>query len=124
MIVNVPVSIGELIDKLTILAIKHRHAKTPESQANIKREVDLLMRQAEALQLPDDITELGKQLHTVNSELWIIEDRKRQHEREQRFDDEFIELARSVYIKNDLRASIKRQINIICNSDIIEEKIY
>ena len=124
MIVNVPVSIGELIDKLTILAIKHRHAKTPESQANIKREVDLLMRQAEALKLPDEVTELGEQLHIVNSELWDIEDCKRQHEREQRFDDEFIELARSVYIKNDLRASIKRQINIICNSDIIEEKIY
>jgi len=124
MIVNVPVSIGELIDKLTILAIKHQHAKTPESQANIQREADLLMKQAEALQLPDEVTELGKQLHKVNSELWIIEDRKRQHEREQRFDDEFIELARSVYIKNDLRASIKRQINIICNSTIIEEKIY
>jgi hypothetical protein len=124
MIVNVPVSIGELIDKLTILAIKHQHAKTPESQANIKQEVELLMEQAQALQLPDEITELGKQLHTVNSELWIIEDRKRQHEREQRFDDEFIELARSVYIKNDLRASIKRQINTICNSIIIEEKIY
>jgi hypothetical protein len=124
MIVNVPVSIGELIDKLTILAIKHRHAKTPESQANIKREVDLLMGQAEALKLPDEVTELGEQLHVVNSELWDIEDCKRQHEREQRFDDEFIELARSVYIKNDLRASIKRQINIICNSDIIEEKIY
>lgn len=124
MIVSVPVSIGELIDKLTILAIKHQYAKTPESQANIKREADLLLAHAESLQLPDELTELGDQLHKVNADLWIIEDRKRQHEREQRFDDEFIELARSVYIKNDLRASIKKQINIICNSTIIEEKIY
>ena len=124
MIVNVPVSIGELVDKLTILAIKHQHATNSSSQRNIKREADLLMNQAQTLQLPDEVTALGEELYKVNAELWIIEDRKRQHEREQRFDDEFIELARSVYIKNDLRASIKRQINIICNSDIVEEKIY
>ena len=124
MIVSVPVSIGELVDKLTILAIKYQHATNPNSQRNIKREAELLMSQAETLQLPDEVTVLGEQLHKVNAELWVIEDRKRQHEREQRFDDEFIELARLVYIKNDLRASIKRQINIICNSDIIEEKIY
>lgn len=124
MIVNVPISIGELVDKLTILAIKHQHATNFNSRRNIKHEADLLMNQARTLQLPDEVTALGEQLYKVNAELWLIEDRKRQHEREQRFDDEFIELARSVYIKNDLRASIKRQINIICNSDIVEEKIY
>ena len=124
MIVNVPVSIGELIDKLTILAIKHRHAKTPESQANIKREVDLLMRQAEALKLPDEVTELGEQLHIVNSELWDIEDCKRQHEREQRFDDEFISLARKVYFTNDERFTLKNEINLITDSEIREIKDY
>ena len=124
MIVNVPVSIGELIDKLTILAIKHQYAKNTQSQNNIKKEADYLLEQAMALQLPDTITELGEQLYNVNLELWHIEDSKRQHERRQIFDDEFIQLARSVYIKNDLRASIKKQINIICNSDSIEEKIY
>lgn len=124
MIVYVPISIGELVDKLTILAIKYQHATDTGVKSNILHEADLLLIKLATLCLPDEIDTLGEALYNVNQELWDIEDAKRKHERDQRFDRDFIQLARMVYIKNDLRASIKRQINMLCGSSIIEEKIY
>lgn len=124
MIVLVPVSVGELVDKITILRIKLSHAQTPTQTHNISTELHQLTTILDQLVLPADIATHTSQLHAVNQELWDIEDAKRQHEKRQVFDSEFVELARSVYIKNDQRAAIKRQINQVTNSDIVEEKIY
>ena len=124
MIVSVPISIGELIDKITILEIKRANVQTLSQANNVTVELTHLSDILYTLSLPGQVVELSKQLKQVNLELWNIEDAKRQHELQQQFNDKFIELARNVYIKNDLRASIKRQINTICNSTIIEEKIY
>jgi Family of unknown function (DUF6165) len=124
MIVNIPVSIGELIDKITILEIKRANVQNLTQANNVTVELKNLLDVLHALDLPDQVVALTTQLKQVNQELWNIEDAKRNHEKQQQFDNKFIELARNVYIKNDLRASIKRQINTICNSTIIEEKIY
>jgi hypothetical protein len=124
MIVHVPVSVGELVDKITILQIKLTHARTDTQIHNISTELHQLSTILDQLTLPVDITTHISQLHAVNQELWLIEDAKRQHERQQLFDSEFVELARFVYIKNDQRAAIKQQINQITHSDIVEEKIY
>jgi hypothetical protein len=124
MIVHVPVSVGELVDKITILQIKLSHACTPTQTHNISTELHQLSAILDQLALPVDITAHTSQLHSVNQELWAIEDAKRQHERQQIFDSAFVELARAVYIKNDQRAAIKRQINQITHSDIVEEKMY
>jgi hypothetical protein len=124
MIVHVPVSVGELVDKITILQIKLTHARTPTQTHNISTELNKLDAILDQLALPTDIATHTAQLHAVNQELWAIEDAKRHHEKRQLFDSDFVELARSVYIKNDLRAAIKQQINQITHSDIVEEKIY
>jgi hypothetical protein len=124
MIVHVPVSVGELVDKITILRIKLAHARTDTQTHNISTELQQLSTILNQLELPVDITAHTSQLHAVNQELWTIEDAKRQHERQQLFDSEFVELARAVYIKNDQRAAIKRQININTQSTIVEEKIH
>jgi hypothetical protein len=124
MIVHVPVSVGELVDKITILQIKLAHARTPTQTHNIGTELHQLSEILNQLALPADIATHTSQLHAVNQELWLIEDAKRRHEQQQLFDSDFVELARSVYIKNDQRASIKRLINELTHSDIVEEKIY
>lgn len=124
MIVHVPVSVGELVDKITILRIKLTYARTDTQTHNISTELRQLTTILDQLALSSDITAYISQLHAVNQELWTIEDAKRQHERQQLFDSEFVELARAVYIKNDQRAAIKRQININTQSTIVEEKIH
>lgn len=124
MMVHVPVSVGELVDKITILQIKLAHACTPTQTRNVSCELDQLREILDQLALPVNITTQTAQLHAVNQELWTIEDAKRQHEKDQRFDSAFIELARAVYIKNDQRAAIKRHINELTHSVIVEEKIY
>ena len=124
MIVYVPVSVGELIDKITILQIKLSHARTPEQAQHVATELAELNQVLIRLDLPVDITKETAQLHAVNQELWDIEDAKRQHEKRQVFDNAFVKLARSVYIKNDLRAQIKQVINSVTHSHIVEQKIY
>jgi hypothetical protein len=124
MIVYAPVSVGELIDKITILQIKLAHARTPEQAQHIATELSELNQVLIRLDLPVDISQETAQLYAVNQELWAIEDAKRQHEKQQLFDSAFVELARAVYIKNDQRAAIKRTININTGSIIIEEKIH
>jgi hypothetical protein len=124
MIVHVPVSVGELVDKITILQIKLAHARTATQKSNVFTELEQLNKILDQLELPVDINSQTAQLHAVNQDLWAIEDAKRQHEKDQLFDQAFVELARSVYIKNDQRAAIKRQINIATQSTIVEEKMH
>ena len=124
MIVYAPVSVGELVDKITILQLKLVHARSPEQAQHIATELAELRQILIQLDLPVDISRETAQLYAVNQELWAIEDAKRQHEKRQVFDREFVELARSVYIKNDIRAQIKQVINSVTHSDIVEEKIH
>ena len=120
--ISIPISIGELIDKITILEIKQNNLKGRQLN-NIKKELIELKIVLDNSQILID-TELIKKLKKVNSELWSIEDKIRLKEKDKQFNDEFIELARSVYIKNDDRASIKKEINLKYSSNIIEEKSY
>jgi hypothetical protein len=117
-----PISIGELVDKITILELKVAKTTDTAKLANVQRELNLLVELYNSLHIKVDA--LKQELYNINSELWIIEDSKRKCEKTQTFDAEFIQLARSVYIKNDIRANIKKQINTITNSGIVEEKIY
>lgn len=123
MIVMAPISVGELIDKITILSIKAERIADPTKQANVVNELVKLKEIQAELRLPD-LGDLYKQLYFVNSELWFIEDSKRQCEKDQNFGPDFIEHARNVYKNNDLRAKIKNEINKLVGSTIIEEKSY
>ena len=117
-----PISLGELIDKITILEIKQMHM-TGIKLKNIDKEHKLLTNILESKNLGIDIT-LIKNLKEVNINLWKIEDNIRIKESYQEFDKEFIQLARLVYKENDKRASIKKEINLKYNSDLVEEKFY
>lgn len=122
MIVYAPVSVGELIDKITILQIKEsQFAKDISKLSNVQRELDELNAILAKLEIPD-VTNLTAQLKDVNQELWHIEDYKRAMEKDQNFGPGFVNAARQVYLKNDLRARIKKDINILTKSAIIEEK--
>ena len=117
-----PVSLGELIDKITILEIKQIHM-TGIKLKNVDKELKLLRKILQDENLEIDI-DLINNLKEVNNNLWEIEDNIRIKESNQEFDKEFIELARSVYKENDKRASIKKEINQKYNSDLVEEKSY
>lgn len=120
--VQIPVSIGELIDKITILQIKAGHFRG-EALANVQRELNLLEqeRRDAALSVPAD---LEQALAAINGKLWTIEDAIREREAASDFGEHFIELARSVYRCNDQRAALKRQINASTGSSLVEEKSY
>ena len=118
---NVPVSIGELVDKYTILHIKRQHVKTPEHIVMVEKELAYLRPIAERY---NSAPELVEELLVINRKLWEIEDKLRQKERLQLFDDDFIQLARSVYIMNDRRADTKLKINIKESSILVEVKTY
>lgn len=121
---SVPVSWGELLDKLTILEIKRVRITRADARAHIEREHRLLRgAAARALKQPG-IEPLFGALRTVNEALWEIEDAIREEEADGRFGPEFIWLARSVYKRNDERAGIKRRINALLDSDLVEEKSY
>ena len=117
-----PISIGELIDKITILEIKQIHM-TGIKLKNINKEMKLLKKILQDKNLEINI-DLIKNLKKINKKLWEIEDNIRIKESKQEFDEEFIKLARSVYIENDKRASIKKEINQKYNSELVEEKSY
>ena len=117
-----PISIGELIDKITILEIKQVYM-TGIKLKNINKEMKLLKNILQDKNLEINI-DLIKNLKKINKKLWEIEDNIRIKESKQEFDGEFIKLARSVYIENDKRASIKKEINQKYNSDLVEEKSY
>ena len=119
-----PISWGELIDKITILEIKSVEIMKETARANVIKELLLLLEIANSHGACDELSELKSNLKAVNSVLWKIEDAIREKERKGEFDAEFIELARSVYKRNDERAFLKRKINKIFDSEIVEEKYY
>lgn len=123
--ISVPVSYGELIDKITILEIKSERIGNAEKLANVRRELEMLNTTwaTDPLAAMDINIERSK-LRAVNEALWDIEDRIRVKEKGNSFDKEFIELARAVYFRNDDRAAYKREINEKLGSTLIEEKSY
>ena len=121
----VPVSPGELLDKITILRIKAARILDPAKLANVKLELALLETTwRDSGCATHDLAQEERALLQVNEQLWDIEDRIRDKESRQTFDREFIELARAVYVSNDERAAIKKRINLQLGSRLIEEKSY
>ncbi|HEY1589047.1 MAG TPA: DUF6165 family protein [Rhodanobacter sp.] len=124
-LIQTPVSYGELIDKITILEIKSRRITDEAKLANVRNELDLLNATwANHAASQTDIADERARLLAVNELLWDIEDKIRLKERAQAFDQEFIELARAVYFRNDERAAFKREINVKLGSQLVEEKSY
>lgn len=124
-LVSVPVSIGELVDKITILEIKSERLTGAEALENVRRELALLSAEAEMLDLAGgEAQRIRGDLKAVNEALWEVEDRIREKESQGAFDRDFIELARSVYITNDKRAALKRELNLLLGSALVEEKSY
>ncbi len=126
MSIEISVSVGEFLDKLTILQIKAERIHDPVKLANVRRELDALTdawHRSEYAAI-DGLDEAVSGLRRVNEQLWEIEDAIRDKEAGGEFDDEFTELARSVYLTNDRRAAIKRDINERCGSVLVEEKSY
>lgn len=121
----VPLSPGEMLDKITILRIKAARMQDPDKVANVKHELGLLEKTwqdsgAAAVNLGTAEADLTR----VNEKLWVIEDEIRDEERAKRFTEKFIELARAVYFTNDERAAIKKRVNTLLGSSIVEEKSY
>lgn len=123
--IRIPVATGELLDKITILRIKSERIVDPGKLVNVRRELELLEDIWRGLDDGDErVTVRIERLKAVNERLWGIEDRIRAKEAEGDFGREFIELARSVYLNNDERAAIKREINELTGSTLVEEKSY
>jgi len=124
-VITVPVSFGEVLDKITILEIKSERIADPAKLKNVRLELDELSRTWDEA-VPDQaaIAELRQQLKAVNESLWVIEDDIRDQEAAQDFGPRFIELARAVYVTNDQRAKLKKDINLALGSRFVEEKSY
>ena len=123
--INIPISPGEVIDKITILEIKKDFIDDKIKLSNVNNEYELLIGiYIQKLKSVDGIEKLKEKLKAINLSLWEIEDNIRECERHRRFDQTFIDLARSVYVTNDERSKIKKKINILLNSNLIEEKFY
>lgn len=123
--IQVPVSPGEVLDKITILEIKSERMGDPEKVANVRAELSLLQKTWNgAIKDTDVIRDLHAQLKEINEALWEIEDDIRDKERVKEFDERFIELARAVYFTNDRRSKVKKELNLHLGSEIIEEKSY
>lgn len=121
----VPVSYGELLDKIAILQIKSERMSDPAKLANVRNELAAAERTWAAHPASaQDISDLRARLKAVNERLWVIEDDIRLKEKAQAFDAEFVKLARSVYFENDERAKIKKDINLALGSAYVEEKSY
>jgi hypothetical protein len=121
---NIEVSHGEIVDKLTILQIKKENITDPSKLDNIVKEYNYLLSIVEndlgiSTESPEYL-----ELLSINNELWVIEDDIRDKERQKEFDDEFVKLARAVYYTNDVRAKIKKEINLKYSSGFVEEKSY
>ena len=123
--IKVPVSPGEVLDKITILEIKSERMSDPEKVSNVRRELELLQQTwGETIRDTEEIQKLHAQLKEINEALWEIEDDIRDKERAREFDDRFIELARAVYVTNDKRSEVKKALNLHLGSEIVEEKSY
>lgn len=123
---KVDISIGELFDKITILDIKFKKFSDVNKLNNVSKELNILRPLSAPIvdEYGERLTNLVSDLADVNSQLWDVEDKLRILERDKDFGDEFVELARSVYILNDGRAVVKKQINLLTDSGIVEEKDY
>jgi hypothetical protein len=119
---KIEVSNGEIVDKLTIIEIKLTNIRNEEKLVNLKAEYAVLNLAVETLMSKDH--PLYLELLEINKKLWVIEDRIRELEKNKDFGNEFIEVARSVYFTNDLRSEVKRKINELTHSSLIEEKSY
>jgi len=123
--IEVPVSPGELLDKITILEIKSERMNDAEKLANVRLELSILNETWNKSVVPDSTVErIHADLKRINEALWEIEDDIRDKERAGEFDARFVELARSVYVTNDQRAAAKKELNTYLGSDIVEEKSY
>ena len=123
--IQIPISPGELLDKITILQIKAERITDPVKVTNVKTELEMLTRVwDQAVEADAEITALTAELKSINESLWELEDDIRDEERNKRFGDRFIELARAVYVTNDERANAKKKVNLHLNSTIVEEKSY
>ena len=123
---KIEVSNGEILDKITILVIKSKKITDPIKLKNINNELDELQPFLDVVGYESNSTvnSLVKELESVNEKLWDVEDKLRDKERSKQFDDEFIKLARDVYFTNDERAKIKKNLNEVTNSKLVEEKSY
>jgi phenylalanyl-tRNA synthetase alpha subunit len=124
-LISTPVSFGEVLDKITILEIKEKKINDQEKLKNVKHELTILLQTwNQKVASSPELTDLKHQLKAVNQSLWDIEDNIRIKESKKEFDDEFIQIARSVYYENDKRAAVKKEINLLLGSELIEEKSY
>jgi hypothetical protein len=124
-IIHVPVSPGEVLDKITILEIKSERIKDADKLVNVKRELELLQAAWKKFVDEDEtVQQIHAKLKSINEDLWEIEDNIRDKERAREFDQVFIDLARSVYVTNDRRADAKKELNLYLGSEMVEEKSY
>ena len=123
--INVPISPGELVDKITILEIKKEFIEDINKLKNINHEYDLLMQiYSNDVSKTDGVDNLKSKLKNINLSLWKIEDDIRDCERDKIFNERFVQLARDVYFTNDKRSKVKLEINLLLNSSLVEEKSY
>ena len=120
------ISVGELFDKITILNIKTQKINDTEKIINIKNELKFLNNQASNIKVKNQelLSQNINKLQSINEELWDIENHKREYEANKDFGEKFIQLSRDVHFKNDIRAQLKKKINLLTDSTIVEEKEY
>ena len=124
MLINTPISLGELVDKISILMVKQKNIKNNDKLEQVNKELKYLQETLHNYTSKDEIDIFLNNLIDINSKLWIIEDDIRDCERKKQFDQKFIDLARSVYFTNDKRANIKLDINNKFGSELVEVKSY
>ena len=124
MLINTPISLGELVDKISILIIKQKNINDETKLDHVKKELDFLQKTLMNYVQQEEINNYLENLININSKLWNIEDNIRECERKKLFDQSFIDLARSVYFTNDERAKVKNDINKTFGSELVEVKSY
>ena len=124
MLINIPISLGELVDKISILIIKEKNITDETKLDHVKKELDFLQKTLMNYVQQEEINNYLENLININSKLWNIEDDIRECERKKLFDQSFIDLARSVYFTNDERAKVKNDINKTFGSELVEVKSY
>ena len=124
MLINTPISLGELVDKISILIIKEKNITDETKLDHVKKELDFLQKTLMNYVQKEEINNYLENLININSKLWNIEDDIRECERKKLFDQTFIDIARSVYFTNDERAKVKNDINKIFGSELVEVKSY
>ncbi len=124
MLINTPISLGELVDKISILIIKQKNITDKTKLDHVKKELDFLQNTLTNYVQQEEINDYLANLININSKLWVIEDDIRECERKKLFDQTFIDLARSVYFTNDERAKVKNDINKTFGSELVEIKSY